>query len=263
MSVVVWSRLARPLFSGVLLVTSASGAMAFEDGYEETIRTTRGVYVMRGNARADEYDDVASSSITATTPDGRVLFHRMTDLRPGCEGFTPRLVDIGPEHRRTRIVLLCGSSGGPHETLFAFVDGTGLVDEVDGDRSSPSPYLSPDGDLYAHAYRMTPIDGVDGLYPVPTQYRLQVTDTALTFVPVRDAAHSRWAKEMLEEFASDLTDGTYGPGRLYIAAHALLGSNACSYLLQRRPDLAALMTDPTRLALNRWLLNQLSLKGCD
>jgi hypothetical protein len=237
--------------------------MAFDDGYEETVRTKRGVYVMRGNARADEYDDVASSSITATTPEGRVMFRRMIDLRPGCSDFRARLVDIGPEHQRTRIALLCGSSGGPHETLFAFVDGTGLVAEVDGDRDFPSPHLTDDGELFAHSLWSGPIDGVDGLFAIPCQYRLRWEGGRLDFVPVRGSLYSPWAKETLEFYGRQATGDPENWPRYYVVAHALLGEGACAYLRNERPDFPALIGDSMRRALNRWISSEMSIQECN
>lgn len=262
MSVVVWSRLVRPLLSGILLAVSSPALMAFEDGYEETIRTTRGVYVMRGNARADEFDDVASSSITAKAPDGRTLFHRMTDLRPGCDGFKPHLIDIGPAHQRTRIVLLCGSTGGPHQTLFAFVDGTGSVAEVDGDRVSPDPYLSDHGELFAHALYSGPIEGVEGLFVIPDQLVLRWDGHRLSFDPVRGALHSPWAKELLAFHARRAAEDAGEWPRYYVVAHALLGDRACQHLRNERPDFAVLIGDSMRRALNRWISSTMSIKEC-
>ncbi len=263
MSGASWSRFASRLMLGGLLIATAFGSIASVDGYEETIRTARGVYVMRGNARVDELEDVASSSITAATPEGRVMFHRMTTLRPGCSDFRARLVDIGPEHQRTRIVLLCGSNGGPHETLFAFVDGTGLVAEVDGDRDFPSPHLSDNGELFAHSLWSGPIDGIDGLFVIPRQYRLRREGDRLEFEPIRGALYSPWAKETLEFYARQAARSGAEWPRYYVVAHSLLGDGACAHLRNERPDFPALIGDSMHKALNRWISSEMSLMECN
>jgi len=136
-------------------------------------------------------DNTGQITISESAPGGNIVLQERYTSTPGCDRFPtisrfPTKADV----EENWFVVVCGSDGGRHQTIKAFLEGITALDiktaSLDFENSFPNLAYDPEHGFYvARVYKRVLLDDIGyGVVEYAMAYRLLIDQTVFTFVPV-------------------------------------------------------------------------------
>lgn len=161
--------------------------------------------------RHDFYSNPGQITISEGASGKDTIYQEKYTLVPGCSRFPtiskyPTKADVECDS----FVVLCGSSGGRHETIKAFIRGAAGLDiktaSLDFQDSFPNlAYDDRHGFYTAKAYRRMLVDGVGYEFKAyATVYRLLIDNFIFSFIPVFGAPVEQFYSGYYQELKDEI-----------------------------------------------------------